>query len=88
MVALSALFGKNVVLIFYPADDTSGCTRQLCEFRDVWAEASGRGVEVFGVNPGGAGGATRAVPRKVPFCRFRCWWTRDGKWRHSTMPTA
>lgn len=50
-VTLSALRGKNVVLVFYPADDTSVCTIQLCEFRDHWANAQSRNVVVFGVNP-------------------------------------
>ena len=50
-VSLKALKGKNVVLIFYPGDDTPGCTRQLCEFRDQWSTVRARGVEVFGVNP-------------------------------------
>ena len=50
-VTLSALRGKNVVLVFYPADDTSICTIQLCEFRDFWAEAQARNALVFGVNP-------------------------------------
>lgn len=50
-VKLSKLRGKNVVLVFYPGDDTPGCTKQLCQFRDDWAEARKRGVEVFGVNP-------------------------------------
>jgi len=51
---LSALRGKNVVLVFYPGDDTPGCTRQLCEFRDRWETLRDRGIEVFGVNPQGA----------------------------------
>ncbi len=38
-VALAALRGKNVVLVFYPADETTLCTKQLCEFRDHWALA-------------------------------------------------
>src|SRR5579883_1380761 len=50
-VSLSQLRGKNVVLVFYPGDDTPGCTKQLCQFRDDWAEARKRGVQVFGVNP-------------------------------------
>jgi peroxiredoxin Q/BCP len=50
-VSLSGLRGKNVVLVFYPGDDTPGCTKQLCEFRDNWADALARNVEVFGVNP-------------------------------------
>lgn len=50
-VKLFALRGKSVVLVFYPGDDTPGCTKQLCEFRDGWEAARARGVEVFGVNP-------------------------------------
>ena len=53
-VELSALRGKSVVLVFYPGDDTPGCTKQLCQLRDDWSEAVARGVEVFGVNPGNA----------------------------------
>lgn len=51
VVRLSDLRGKNVVLVFYPADDTPTCTKQLCEFRDSWAEAQARNTVVFGVNP-------------------------------------
>ena len=51
VVALSALRGRNVVLVFYPGDDTPGCTKQLCQFRDQWEKARARGVEIFGVNP-------------------------------------
>ncbi|HLK50427.1 MAG TPA: peroxiredoxin [Bryobacteraceae bacterium] len=50
-VALSGLRGRGVVLVFYPGDDTPGCTKQLCEFRDSWEAVRKRGVEVFGVNP-------------------------------------
>ncbi len=50
-VTLSKLRGKNVVLVFYPGDDTPGCTKQLCQFRDDWADVRQRGVEIFGVNP-------------------------------------
>jgi thioredoxin-dependent peroxiredoxin len=50
-VSLSSLKGKNVVLVFYPGDDTPGCTRQLCEFRDRWNTIRQRGIVVFGVNP-------------------------------------
>lgn len=53
-VTLAALRGKPVVLVFYPGDDTPGCTKQLCQFRDEWADARARGVEVFGVNPQGS----------------------------------
>jgi peroxiredoxin Q/BCP len=51
VVHLAELRGRNVALVFYPGDDTPGCTKQLCEFRDDWKEAQSRGVEVYGVNP-------------------------------------
>jgi peroxiredoxin Q/BCP len=50
-VRLSALRGKNVVLVFYPGDDTLICRRQLCEFRDAWSELRGQNILVFGINP-------------------------------------
>ena len=52
MVSLASLRGRNVVLVFYPADDTSICTKQLCEFRDRWPLAQQKNAVVFGVNPG------------------------------------
>ncbi|MCC5877481.1 MAG: peroxiredoxin [Candidatus Sumerlaeia bacterium] len=42
---------RNVVLIFYPANETPGCTRQLCAARDAWDEYIERNIQVFGVNP-------------------------------------
>lgn len=48
---LSALRGTNVVLVFYPADNTSVCTKQLCEFRDAWPAVKAHNAVVFGVNP-------------------------------------
>jgi peroxiredoxin Q/BCP len=53
-ITLTGLRGRNVVLVFYPGDDTPGCTKQLCDFRDRWEQAKTKGVEVFGVNPAGA----------------------------------
>ena len=53
-VRLPALKGSPVVLVFYPGDDTPGCTRQLCAFRDHWTAYTDAGVAVFGVNPQGA----------------------------------
>jgi len=52
-VTLSAMRGRPVALIFYPGDDTPGCTKQLCQFRDSWEAARARGIEVFGINPQG-----------------------------------
>jgi peroxiredoxin Q/BCP len=53
-VKLSALRGKNVVLVFYPGDDTTVCRAQLCEFRDRWETVRERNAVVFGVNPADA----------------------------------
>jgi thioredoxin-dependent peroxiredoxin len=52
-VSLTGLSGKNVVLVFYPADETLICTKQLCEFRDCWALAQQKDAIVLGVNPAG-----------------------------------
>jgi peroxiredoxin Q/BCP len=67
-VTLSKLRGHNVVLVFYPGDDTPVCTTQLCEFRDHWSEARERNIMVFGVNPAGAGSHERFRSKyKLPF---------------------
>jgi peroxiredoxin Q/BCP len=50
-VRLSELRGRPVVLYFYPADDTPGCTRQACEIRDEWSRFRERGAVVLGVSP-------------------------------------
>jgi len=50
-VKLSALKGKPVVLYFYPKDDTPGCTKEACSFRDRQAELKQRGAVVLGVSP-------------------------------------
>ena len=46
---------SSVVLMFYPADNTPGCTKQLCTARDDYDRYVQAGVAVFGVNPGSAG---------------------------------
>lgn len=53
-VHLADLRGQNVVLVFYPGDDTTVCRQQLCEFRDSWNGVRERNTLVFGVNPQGA----------------------------------
>ena len=50
-VSLSQFFGKkNIVLYFYPKDESRGCTRQACEFRDKYEVFSDLGAEVVGVS--------------------------------------
>jgi peroxiredoxin Q/BCP len=50
-VKLADLKGSPVVLYFYPADDTPGCTREACAFRDRAAELKKLGAKVLGVSP-------------------------------------
>ncbi len=49
-VSLSDYAGKTVVLYFYPKDDTPGCTKQACSFRDASNEYQGKDVVVLGVS--------------------------------------
>jgi thioredoxin-dependent peroxiredoxin len=44
---------KNVVLIFYPGDQTPGCTKQLCAIRDDFSQFEAKNAVVYGVNPAG-----------------------------------
>ncbi|MEA2706911.1 MAG: thioredoxin-dependent peroxiredoxin [Gemmatimonadaceae bacterium] len=46
-----SLAGKNVVLFFYPKDDTSGCTMEACEFRDAFPRFGDMDAVVIGVSP-------------------------------------
>ena len=49
-VSLSDYAGKTVVLYFYPKDDTPGCTKQACGFRDASTEYQGKDVVILGVS--------------------------------------
>jgi peroxiredoxin Q/BCP len=49
-VALSDYKGKKIVLYFYPKDDTPGCTKEACNFRDAWPKLRRKKVEVLGVS--------------------------------------
>jgi peroxiredoxin Q/BCP len=49
-VSLSDLRGKTVVLYFYPKDDTPGCTREACGFRDAQAAIKKKGAVVLGIS--------------------------------------
>jgi thioredoxin-dependent peroxiredoxin len=68
IVSLPALRGRNVVLVFYPGDNTTVCTAQLCEFRDRWEQAKQKNTVVFGVNPAGSGShQSFREKNKLPF---------------------
>jgi peroxiredoxin Q/BCP len=50
-VSLSDLRGQNVVLYFYPRDDTPGCTKEACDFRDALPRFKATNAVIFGVSP-------------------------------------
>jgi thioredoxin-dependent peroxiredoxin len=50
-VSLSSLRGEPVVLYFYPRDDTPGCTKEACAFRDARSDYEAAGARVIGVSP-------------------------------------
>jgi peroxiredoxin Q/BCP len=49
-VNLSSLRGQRVVIYFYPKDDTTGCTKEACNFRDRWADLESQGIRVLGIS--------------------------------------
>jgi thioredoxin-dependent peroxiredoxin len=49
-VSLADYTGKTVVLYFYPKDDTPGCTKEACSFRDNYSAYQGKDIVVFGVS--------------------------------------
>ena len=50
-VALSSFRGQRVIVYFYPAAMTPGCTKEACDFRDNLAELNGQGIAVLGISP-------------------------------------
>jgi peroxiredoxin Q/BCP len=50
-VALADYRGRRVVVYFYPAAGTPGCTKQACDFRDSLTELNGAGLDVLGISP-------------------------------------
>ncbi|MGH7515957.1 MAG: thioredoxin-dependent thiol peroxidase [Gemmatimonadales bacterium] len=67
-VRLSELAGRHVVLYFYPKDDTPGCTKEACGFRDAWADVQDTGAAVFGVSPDGVASHQRFRAKyRLPF---------------------
>ena len=50
-ISLNSLKGKKVVLYFYPKDDTPGCTKESCNFRDAFADYGKENAVILGVSP-------------------------------------
>ena len=53
-VSLGSLRGQRVVIYFYPKDDTPGCTKEACNFRDRWDRFEANGIRVLGISKDGA----------------------------------
>lgn len=51
-ISLSQYAGKNVVIVFYPADQTPGCTQQLCSLRDDYSQFQSKDTEIIAINSG------------------------------------
>ncbi len=67
-ISLADCKGKNVILYFYPRDDTPGCTKEACAFRDHYAEFTKAGARVFGVSPDSAKSHQKFAEKfKLPF---------------------
>ncbi len=50
-VSLSSFRGQRVIVYFYPAAMTPGCTKEACDFRDNLAQLNGQGITVLGISP-------------------------------------
>jgi thioredoxin-dependent peroxiredoxin len=67
-VSLSDFRGRDVVLYFYPKDDTPGCTKEACGFRDAWSDIQELGAVVLGVSADEAASHDRfAAKYRLPF---------------------
>jgi peroxiredoxin Q/BCP len=67
-ISLADFQGKNVILYFYPKDDTPGCTKEACAFRDGFSEFKKRGAVVLGVSTDSAKSHDKFVEKfKLPF---------------------
>ncbi len=67
-VSLSDFKGRDVILYFYPKDDTPGCTKEACGFRDNWKTLEKEGVAVLGVSADGAESHQKFAKKyKLPF---------------------
>ena len=67
-VSLKDLRGQKVVLYFYPKDDTPGCTKEACSFRDAFSKFKKRDIKILGVSPDSEKSHQKFVTKyKLPF---------------------
>ena len=67
-VSLSDLRGRRVVIYFYPKDDTPGCTKEACNFRDQWTAFEQHNIAVLGISKDGAASHSKFINKyELPF---------------------
>jgi len=67
-VTLSQFKGQRVVIYFYPKDDTTGCTKEACNFRDQWSEFEKHNIAVLGISKDNATSHTKFISKyELPF---------------------
>jgi thioredoxin-dependent peroxiredoxin len=89
-VSLSSFAGTDVIVYFYPKDDTPGCTKEACGFRDGWKDLKKAGVAVLGVSADSSASHKRfAANYKLPFTLLsdpdHAVMTKYGAWGEKTM---
>ena len=67
-VSLSQFKGQRVVIYFYPKDDTTGCTKEACNFRDQWSQFEKHNIAVLGISKDNATSHTKFISKyELPF---------------------
>jgi len=67
-ISLSQFRGQRVVIYFYPKDDTPGCTKEACNFRDQWGAFEQHGITVLGISKDGATSHAKFIAKySLPF---------------------
>lgn len=65
---LSDFEGQTIVVYFYPKDDTPGCTKEACSFRDSYSDFRDAGVEIIGISPDNEKSHTKFIEKyDLPF---------------------
>jgi thioredoxin-dependent peroxiredoxin len=68
LIHLADFHGQNIILYFYPRDNTPGCTKEACSFRDIYSECQSHNIAVFGVSTDNAQSHAKfAAKYQLPF---------------------
>jgi peroxiredoxin Q/BCP len=89
-VSLKTFRGKDVIVYFYPKDDTPGCTKEACGFRDLWKDIQQIGVVLLGVSPDDAESHRKFAQKyTLPFTLLcdpdKKMMTKYGAWGEKTL---